>query len=293
MKQPEHLAHLCTLTALRERRLKPAPHQRPSARYWQGRHWVDLWAPEEAEPLRARREPSTSQLLALAVGRRLSGIRCCKVCGERVERRRVTAEGVCDWCQQGVDAAEADERGLDAAQAVRVLANTWWSREPCFLDLETTGLDDDAEVIEYALLATDGRVLLEGLVRPECDEIPIEARRVNGISMAMLGDAPRWPEIYPTLAEHLQGRLVIAHNARFDKRMVEQSCARAGVEMPRAEWGCTMDALIELNGGRWPRLCRAAELVGARFPANGGPHRARYDAALCREVVVAMRGLAL
>lgn len=288
MKCPEHLQHLCTLTMLRERRLKVGPAQRPVARYWQGQGWVTLWRAEEAVPLRPRREPTAAQLEALASGRALATTRRCVVCGERVPRRQVGEQGVCGWCQQGFDDQAERERYGDALAEARALATRWWALRPCFLDVETTGLDEEAEVIEYALLDADGRVLAEGFVRPECGAIPYEASQVNGITDEMLVGAPRWSEVYPHLEQLLHGRLVIAHNAAFDRRMLMQSCMRAGLNTPAAEWGCTMESLIAVNGGRWPRLGCAAELVGARFPERGVAHRAHYDAALCRAVALAM-----
>lgn len=59
--------------------------------------------------------------------------------------------------------------------------------------------------------------------------------------------------------------------------------------MPQSQWGCTMDLLTEVNDGRWPRLMVAAGLVNAVVPSVAGKHhRAAYDAAVCREILIAL-----
>jgi len=54
-------------------------------------------------------------------------------------------------------------------------------KEPIFLDTETTGLDNRAEIIEISIVDYQGKVLFDELVKP-MRTIPIEATRVHGIT---------------------------------------------------------------------------------------------------------------
>ena len=59
---------------------------------------------------------------------------------------------------------------------------------PLYLDTETTGLHNSAEVIELGIVDDDGNVLFDELVRPR-GKIDPAAGRVHGITQEMLADA--------------------------------------------------------------------------------------------------------
>jgi len=93
------------------------------------------------------------------------------------------------------------------------------------LDTETTGLTDMDEIIEVSLVAFNGRVLLDTLVRP-VNIIPPEATAIHGITSEMVRDAPTWEEVRGQigwiLVTHPQLHLVI-YNADFDTRLLVQT----------------------------------------------------------------------
>lgn len=165
-----------------------------------------------------------------------------------------------------------------------------------YLDTETTGLDGGAEVVDIAVVAADGRLLLDTLVRP-IGRIPAGATRVHGIREADVRDAPGWQEIHDLLCDLLADRPVVVYNAAFDRRIVAQCCARHRVDDPRPDWHCAMVAYAEFRGDRsghgggyrWFKLEEAA----ADFGALAGGHRAAADARACRAVVVGMAGASM
>lgn len=103
------------------------------------------------------------------------------------------------------------------------------------VDVETTGLNPCGHdrVIEVAVvqLSPDGRTAAEWstLINPDRDLGP---QRVHRIHAADLIDAPRFPQIAPTLAQLLTGRLLCAHHAGFDARFLAEEFRRAGVAAP-------------------------------------------------------------
>ena len=66
--------------------------------------------------------------------------------------------------------------------------------ETVFLDTATTGLDDDAQVVEIAIVDSTGAVLFESLVKPTVPVDP-EAAAIHGIGPERLASAPAWPEV--------------------------------------------------------------------------------------------------
>jgi DNA polymerase III epsilon subunit-like protein len=92
------------------------------------------------------------------------------------------------------------------------------------LDMETTGLGPDAEVIELAVLDPMGRVLLDTLAQPQ-GRIPAEATTLHGITDADVASAPIFPTIWGRLRQVLSGRRVIIYNATYDIGVLAQTAA--------------------------------------------------------------------
>lgn len=70
---------------------------------------------------------------------------------------------------------------------------------------------------------------------------------IHGLTSAMLADAPLFPEIAAELAEKLDGRVLVAHNAVFDWSMLAREYARANSAAPVDQRLCTIVLSKELR----------------------------------------------
>lgn len=105
-----------------------------------------------------------------------------------------------------------------------------------FLDVETTGLSPEAgdRVCEIALLRVRGgreEWSFSSLVNPGCPISP-GASAVNGITDAMVREAPPFAEVAPTVLEALEGAVLVAHNAPFDLGFLRREMLLAGRRLP-------------------------------------------------------------
>jgi len=110
-----------------------------------------------------------------------------------------------------------------------------------FVDIETTGGPAQRESItEIAIVQVDEDGVREWstLVRPE-SRIPDTIRRLTGIDDAMVADAPRFADIADEVFDRLDGRLFVAHNARFDHGHLRAAFRRAGLDI-RPQVLCTV-----------------------------------------------------
>lgn len=111
------------------------------------------------------------------------------------------------------------------------------------LDTETTGLGPEAEVIEVALINTRGEELLHRLALPQGD-IPRSATRIHGLTRSRLNQlgATGWHEVFAGLSPALQdATLVLVYNAAYDRRLLQQTCARHELRLPAVTWRCAMN----------------------------------------------------
>ncbi|MEV8195433.1 3'-5' exonuclease (plasmid) [Rhodococcus ruber] len=147
----------------------------------------------------------------------------------------------------------------------------------CIVDVETSGLD--GSIIEIAVIdAATGDVLLDTLV--DCSPVEIEpgAIEVHGLTAADLVGAPRWPEVFATLAAVTASRVVLAYNAKFDLGRVLHDCRREGIDPAHLadpdRWQCVM-----------ARRCEALGLGPDGRLRLGGGHRALADVHATRAVL--------
>jgi DNA polymerase-3 subunit epsilon len=99
------------------------------------------------------------------------------------------------------------------------------------VDLETTGTHAAADrITEIAVLEVDGfEVTSEWstLVNPE-GTIAAAIQALTGITNDMVAGAPRFAQLAADLLERLQGRVFVAHNARFDYGFLRREFERTG-----------------------------------------------------------------
>jgi DNA polymerase-3 subunit epsilon len=150
------------------------------------------------------------------------------------------------------------------------------------VDLETTGGDPRVDrVTEIGVVLIDGVIRREwsSLVNPDVS-IPANIQRFIGITDAMVADAPRFADLAGELAALLQGRLFIAHNARFDHGFLRNEFARLGVSFS-PQVMCSVKLSRALYPG-FPRhgLDALMERFGLGCDAR---HRALGDARVVRD----------
>ena len=137
------------------------------------------------------------------------------------------------------------------------------------LDTETTGLSADARAIELGLVFLDSMGRIEGefgtLLRGDGSAGDFQARKVHGIEHEHLQSAPHFGDFCPILAQLLQTRIVLAHNAPFDMRIINGELAIARAK-PLRRMGCTMALGTHLGYGRM-KLEVAARNLGFQ-PGN-------------------------
>ncbi|SFN17066.1 DNA polymerase-3 subunit epsilon [Formivibrio citricus] len=158
------------------------------------------------------------------------------------------------------------------------------ANEPlAFVDLETTGANPLRDrITEIGLvLVQDGRVeSWSSLVNPGVP-IPPFIQNLTGIDDAMVADAPAFADLAQTVLAKLEGRLFIAHNARFDYGFLKSEFQRLGIHF-RARVLCT----VQLSKKLYPLEHKHnLDMLVSRhgLVIEGERHRALTDAELLRQ----------
>lgn len=132
--------------------------------------------------------------------------------------------------------------------------------EYVFLDTETTGLDNNAQVVEIAIVDSTGAVLFESYCRPT---VPVDpgAQAVHGIGPEKLATAPAWPEIAEQVRAVLEGKRVVIFNSDFDTRMLQQTATAHTQGMGVEAYDAAIKWILELETEC--AMYRAADVYGA------------------------------
>lgn len=146
------------------------------------------------------------------------------------------------------------------------------------IDLETTGFSSSDRIIEVGVVLADATGRVEKrwrtLVQPDRG---FDNGFVHGITASDLVDAPRFEDIALRLADLLNGRIIVAHNASFEKRFLSNEFARAGLKLPaEGSWLLdTMRAAKRILPGPSHKLAACLENIGVE---NEAAHTALADA---------------
>jgi len=146
------------------------------------------------------------------------------------------------------------------------------------VDLETTGAHpDESRITEIAVIEVEGgeiRSEWNTLVNPGIP-IPLGIQALTGITNAMVANAPTFRELADGLFERLQGRIVVAHNARFDYGFLKREFERQGLAYS-ARTLCT----VRLSRKLYPEHLRhnLDALIDRHQIACTARHRALGDA---------------
>ncbi|MEJ7893450.1 MAG: exonuclease domain-containing protein [Solirubrobacteraceae bacterium] len=163
------------------------------------------------------------------------------------------------------------------------------SAEFLAVDTETNGLARErCELTEVGAVLVGGGELHErwssvvGVASPLSPGI----QRFTHITQAMVDAAPPPERVLPAFAAQLRGRVLVAHNASFDGRVLRQAFARAGLDWPAPPVLCTVAMARRLAPLQRRRgLAQLAEALGIEV---GTTHRALPDAELCAQVFCAL-----
>ena len=157
-------------------------------------------------------------------------------------------------------------------------------------DLETTGISPNYdEVIEISALKVKGGEVVDEfntLVNPG-RKIPFGATKVNGITNAMVAEAPAFSQVLAEFLDFAEGLVLVGHNiAQFDMKFIWRDAEQYFGEIPQNNYVDTLQvARKHLPKMEHHRLVDLAEHYGI---SSEGAHRALNDCYMNQKVYECM-----
>jgi DNA polymerase-3 subunit epsilon len=155
------------------------------------------------------------------------------------------------------------------------------------IDFETADYGRDSACAVGIVRVENDRIVERAyrLVRPPRQEFVFTY--LHGITWEMVRSEPAFGQLWPELKRLLRDLdFLAAHNASFDRGVLEACCRQAGLPVPRLPFQCTVRLAREVFGvypTKLPDVCRALRLKLDQH------HHAQADAEACARIVLAAR----
>ncbi|MDE0418096.1 MAG: 3'-5' exonuclease [bacterium] len=157
----------------------------------------------------------------------------------------------------------------------------------CAIAFETADPGRDSACAVGAVLVRQGRIAdrYQQLIRPP--RRSFEFTYVHGLTWADVRDSPAFGDMWPDLRKFVDDAgFLVAHNAGFDRSVLEACCAAADVAPPELAFHCTVQMARRtwnLPSASLPAVCRHLGI-----PLNH--HDALSDAEACARIAIEALG---
>ena len=151
------------------------------------------------------------------------------------------------------------------------------------IDFETANRYPNSACSVGLVNVSDGRILAKKsfLIKPPYEYF--EFSHIHGISWHDVKKKPTFKEVWSKMEGYFNGiDFVVAHNASFDKRVLESCCSTYGLASPDVEFRCTVRlsrSVLKIRPANLSNVCR--ELF---IPLNH--HEAGSDAEACAHIML-------
>jgi len=154
------------------------------------------------------------------------------------------------------------------------------------IDFETANYRSDSAYAIGLVVVKGSRIVKREhhLIRPPDRQFAFT--HIHGLTWEDVREAPTFAGLWPGLRETIaEADFLAAHNASFDRRVMESCCRTYGLARPTQAFVCTVNVartVWRLFPTKLPDVCRHL-----RIPLDH--HQADSDAEACARIVIAAR----
>ncbi len=156
------------------------------------------------------------------------------------------------------------------------------------LDFETANTSKNSAISLAVVTVENGRITKRGysLIKPPVMQFDQEfIDKIHGIQPEEVVNKPTFDQLWPAIYNnHLKGKLLVAHNAKFDIDVLRATLDHYNLEWPDLEYTCT----VRISRKVWPDLVNhKLSTVGGYLGITFNHHNALDDSEVCAKVAIA------
>ena len=155
------------------------------------------------------------------------------------------------------------------AQAVLAFPNL------AFLEVDTDGLQSDADILRIVLVDKSGEPLYAQTFRPR-QPLTHQITYLTAIHQEMVEDAPQLAEAWEHITSAFAGRYILSYNLEFDQTKLHENAERYSLAPLTVIGACLMQQAQAYAGSyTYPKLATLCATIG--FPLPDHPHQTAFD----------------
>ena len=155
------------------------------------------------------------------------------------------------------------------------------------LDFETANESKNSAISLAVVTVEDGRITKRGysLIKPPVMQFNQEFIGIHGIQPEEVLNKSTFDQLWPAIYNnHLKGKLLVAHNAKFDIDVLRATLDHYNIEWPDLEYTCT----VRITRKVWPDLVNhKLNTLGGFLGITFNHHNALDDSEVCAKVAIA------
>lgn len=154
------------------------------------------------------------------------------------------------------------------------------------IDFETANKFKNSACSLAAVTVEDGKITKKGysLIKPPYMNFDEECIAIHGIQPQEVLDKPTFDKLWSSIYNnHLKGKIVIAHNAKFDIGVLRATLDYYNIDWPELAYACT----VKISRKVWPDLINhKLNTMGALLGVEFKHHYALDDAETCAKIAI-------
>lgn len=151
------------------------------------------------------------------------------------------------------------------------------------IDFETANKNPNSAISLGITMIESGKITEEKhwLIKPPRLVFNEDFIALHGIKPEDVRDQPNFKEIYSEILPYLQNTVLAAHNAPFDKNVLNATAKHYEINLPRSKWICSLD----YSRKNFPHLKNhKLSTVAQHIDFKLDHHNASSDARCCAEI---------
>lgn len=152
------------------------------------------------------------------------------------------------------------------------------------IDFETASNRQDSACAIGIVRVSKGEIIHQEchLIRPPSQQFLFTY--IHGLSWADVADEADFSGVWSRIARQFEGvDFISAHNAGFDRGVLNACCRTYGIDMPKPPYVCTVQLARKLWSLRPTKLPDVCRFLGLELDH----HKADSDARACAQIVIA------
>ncbi len=154
------------------------------------------------------------------------------------------------------------------------------------IDFETANFNRHSACAVGIAVVNDEKIsfINSWLIKPHSTQAFTENNiKIHGITPQATEKSPEFDKVYSLLKQHIEGKMLVAHNAAFDVSVLNSMLALYGIPVPRYEYICS----CELSRKAWPALANhKLDTVCGCFNHEFNHHDAESDAVASAKIIL-------